>query len=136
MQSRSRLVRWATAAAACWILTPTAAAHAEPTAAPIPPRVERYSTGMLVSGIVVTSATVPSLLGGLALRMGSTALACPGGCALSGTQKTGIGLMIGSAAAFATGITLVAIGNRRVPAAEPSARVFLGLGSATLHVSF
>ena len=136
MNARTRPARWAIAAAAAWMMIPTSSARAEPPAAASAPRLERYCTGMMVTGIIVTAATAPLLFGGLSLRLSGTARDCLGGCPLSGSQKVGVGLLIGSAATLAAGIPLIIIGRTRVPSNEPATWVVMGAGSATLHVSF
>jgi len=127
---------------------------------PPPPRFERKSTGMMVGGILLTSAGIVGILTGAA--MASTAgnqidVYCESPVGGGGpfvcerradaTQlAAGYGVLIGGVVALGAGIPLWLIGGKRVPAndeaapaAQPpsaSMRLLVGPSSATLDVRF
>jgi drug/metabolite transporter (DMT)-like permease len=91
---------------------------------------ERRNTGMMIAGILLTSAGAVGLIVGAAVSANASDkidVYCPNGSGGSfrcssrddeGQQTAGYGLMIGSAIALAGGIPLWIVGGQRVPVKE------------------
>ena len=99
------------------------------------PQKERRSTGMMVSGIVLTSlGGLVTLVGSLvAVSSGSTTVTCDDtGCFSTRNDSTelGTGLIVGGLVSIAVGIPLIVYGSKKVPidpaAAAPAAAKWIG----------
>lgn len=101
-----------------------------PLATPAPPQIR--SRGMLAGGVALT------FFGGLGATTGGVLLlassfGCPERCEDSASRSRALGapLLAVGGAMLAGGIVLIVIGNQKVPAAPPAARLPSWIGAPT-----